>query len=262
MYQYLQIEKTENEIAIIHIQRPEAKNALNMLMVTELKEAITKLENDNEVLCVILRGDSNYFIAGADIKEMVGLPVSEAYKFSRGMKALHDLIIQSSMPYIAAIQGYCLGGGLELALACDIRLADGSVKLGLPEVKLGIIPGGGGIQRILDVAGSSFTSQFVMTGELIDAEEADKLNIVNKVNKDVMSEAFSIARSITSKSSYAIAASKKLISQRKWRQSSVELEEELYEFSLLFDYPDSVEGMSAFIEKRKPLFQKGDEQNE
>lgn len=253
---FICVDKLECEIAQITIQRPEAMNALNSQMVAELKSVVKQLEDDREVACIILCGKNDSFIAGADIRELNVSGVLEAYKFSAEMKALHDLIINSKKPYIAAIKGYCLGGGLELALACDIRLADQTAKLGLPEINLGIIPGGGGVQRILELAGPSIASEMVMSGEIIDAKKAKEVKIVNSVTPDVLEKAFSLARSISSKSRYAITASKKLLNQRKLKQSTMELEEELYEFSLLFAYPDAFEGMSAFIEKRKPTFQK------
>ncbi|MRG87580.1 enoyl-CoA hydratase/isomerase family protein [Salinibacillus xinjiangensis] len=258
-YQYLQVERRlDDQIAIVQIQRPEAMNALNSKVVKELKDTVTQLENDPPITCVVLTGNPGYFVAGADVREMNGLSVKDAYLFAKEMKALHDQIVQSKKPYIAAIQGYCLGGGFELALACDIRLADETAKFGLPEINLGIIPGGGGIQRLLELVGTSQASQIIMTGDMFDAERAEELMVVNSISTDVVEEAISIATKMGSKSRYALAASKKLLNQRKLNQSTKDFEEELHEFALLFDYPDAFEGMSAFIEKRKPAFQKGE----
>src|SRR5699024_7717760 len=150
----------------------------------------------------------------------------------------------------------CLGGGMELALACDIRVADHTAKFGLPEVNLGIIPGGGGIHRLTEITGISYASQLMMTGEMIDVEEALQWKIVNSISEDVVAKAISIAQSINSKSEFAITALKKLTNNRNLNQSHAQLEEEIYEFALLFNHPDAFEGMSAFIEKRKPIFQK------
>lgn len=223
-------------------------------MIEELKKAVDMLEEDRKVSSVILKGSSNNFIAGADINEMVGANALKAYQFAKEMNALHERLIHSSKPYIAAIKGFCLGGGLELALACDIRLVDSTAKLGLPEINLGIIPGGGGIQRLLDITGISFTSQLAMTGRMVTADEAHRLSIASLVNGEVYEEAIAIAESIAEKSQLAIATLKRLINQRKRRQAIAEIEEEILEFSLLFDHPDSLEGMSAFLQKRQPFF--------
>jgi enoyl-CoA hydratase/carnithine racemase len=250
--------RLDDHVAIVQIKRPEAMNALNLKLVNELKDLISQLEDDSNIACVVLTGMPDYFVAGADVRELNGLSVKDAYLFAEKMKALHNQIVQSKKPYVAAIQGYCLGGGFELALACDIRLADATAKFGLPEINLGIIPGGGGIQRLLELVGTSLASQIIMTGDMFDAERAKELNIVNSISADVMEEAISAAAKIGSKSRYAIAASKKLLNQRKLNQSAKEFEEEIHEFALLFDYPDAFEGLSAFIEKRKPAFQKGE----
>lgn len=223
-------------------------------MIEELKKAVDMLEEDRKVSSVILKGSSNNFIGGADINEMVGANALKAYQFAKEMNALHERLIHSSKPYIAAIKGFCLGGGLELALACDIRLVDSTAKLGLPEINLGIIPGGGGIQRLLDITGISFTSQLAMTGRMVTADEAHRLSIASLVNGEVYEEAIAIAESIAEKSQLAIATLKRLINQRKRRQAIAEIEEEILEFSLLFDHPDSLEGMSAFLQKRQPFF--------
>ena len=254
---FVAVEIIGTNIAKITIQRKKFMNALNKEIILQLKNAVEQLEQSNEIACVILAGAGANFIAGVDIREINALSVTEAHKFSDELKALHNAIITSNKPYIARINGYCLGGGLELALACDIRIADHTAKLGLTEINLGIIPGGGGIQRLAELTGLSMASQMVMTGEMIDAEQAKQWRIVNSVHSDLEEKALSIARTITSKSRYALIASKKLLNQRRLKQATMEIEEEMYEFALLFDRPDAFEGMSAFIEKRNPVFQKG-----
>ncbi|WP_156289690.1 enoyl-CoA hydratase/isomerase family protein [Oceanobacillus salinisoli] len=257
-YQFIHVEMLENGIAKVQINRPDALNALNSEVITELDDVVTKFEDDQNVACVILTGNERSFVAGADIHELKEQSVSGAYEIAMHTKKLHDNIIHSKKPYIAVIQGYCLGGGLELALACDISLADEKAKFGLPEINLGIIPGGGGIQRILELAGTSFATQMIMTGDPISAEKAEKLNVINEISTNPLEEAISIARKISSKSPYAISSLKTLINKRRLRQSEMELKEEIYEFSQLFDHPDAFEGISAFIEKRKPVFHRGD----
>lgn len=253
---FVMVEMIGIDIAKITIQRKGAMNALNKEIVLDLKTVVNQLEASTDIACVIITGAGENFIAGADIGEMNGSSVTEAHTFSKEMKTLHDAIIRSKKPYIAAIHGYCLGGGLELALACDIRIASHTTKIGLPEINLGIIPGGGGIQRLAELTGLSFASQLVMTGEMIDVEQAKQWQIINSIHTDAEEKAISIARTICSKSHFAITASKKLLNQRRLKQSTMEFEEEMYEFALLFDHPDAFEGMSAFMEKRKPLFQK------
>lgn len=255
-YEYIQIEVIENNIASLKINRPEVMNALNKKVVQELIDAITLLEQNESIQCVILAGDTNYFIAGADIRELNGMSVHEAYHFSQALKEIYEKISFSTKPYIAAISGYCLGSGFELALACDIRLASFNAKFGFPEINLGIIPGGGGIQRLKQLTGTSLASEFIMTGKVIDASDAKELKIVNSLSKEVFTSALSLARQIVSKSSNAISAIKKLLNGRDYRDLASMFEEDIHQFSMLFDYADAYEGMSAFIEKRQPLFSK------
>lgn len=253
---HIEVNQSEPAVAVIKLQRQQAMNALNNEIVSELKVAVGQLEINPDVRSVVIVGEEKFFIAGADIKEMINANVTDAIKISQEMKALHDLVIHSEKPYIAAIQGVCLGGGLELALACDIRVADDTAKFGLPEINLGIIPGGGGIQRLTQLTGVSYASELMMTGEMIDADEALQWKIINSISDDVVTKAMSIGRSISLKSHFAITALKKLINKRHLNQSQTQLEEEIYEFALLFNQSDAFEGMSAFIEKRKPVFQK------
>lgn len=255
-YKNIVLKREDSNIVNLILQRPEVKNALNRELVQELIRIIEELEMDEGVNCIILSGKAGNFVAGADINEMVGANPSNAYEFAQEMKMLHDKIIHCSMPVIAVLEGYCLGGGLELALACDIRLVNQSTRIGLPEINLGIIPGGGGIQRLLDIVGVSTASKMIMTGEIINGREASELNIGSYVETDIYEAALNIAEQISKNSKPAISSIKRLINQCKLQQSSAELKEEIFEFSLLFDHPDSLEGMSAFLQKRKPLFQR------
>jgi len=254
----VKMEKLLQGVAIIVIDRPKVKNAINKSVITQLKHMISSLENDQDVSVVILKGNEENFIAGADINEMVGVGSIKAYEFASEMKSLHDMIIHSKKPYIAAIEGYCLGGGLELALACDIRLVDSTAKLGLPEINLGIIPGGGGIQRLFEIIGTSLTSQLVMSGEIIDGNYAANLKIARLVEgKSVGEEARELANNIASKSNVAISSLKRLVNTRNYRENKAGINEDILEFSLLFDHPDSLEGMSAFLQKRRANFNGG-----
>lgn len=253
--QYVDVEFINNRIALLKINRSKDENAINMNIVHDLKEHIIQLKNNENVQCVVITGHDKYFATGTDVHELKGLSVSEAYQYARQLKALYKMIATSPKPFIAAIQGYCLGAGLELALACDIRIADQSAKFGFPEVDLGIIPGNGGIQRLIDLTGHSIASQFLMTGEIIDAYQAKNLRLINFVAENVLKSALHLAEKIAEKSSHTISVIKKLVRQKQMKTTDVDLDSNLYEFALLFDYSDSFEGISAYLENRRPIFQ-------
>ncbi|WP_053362642.1 enoyl-CoA hydratase/isomerase family protein [Bacillus sp. FJAT-27251] len=254
-FKHLFITLTDQNIAIVKMNSGKSSNLLHYALMLELIMAFKKLNDDEEVACIILTGDEEAFLAGPEIRELTGISVSEAYDIATKMKALQSLVVHSSKPYIAAIDGFCLGGGLELALVCDIRLAGHNAIFGLPEVNLGIIPGGGGISRLTEIAGKSTASTMIFTGEPIRAEKALELKLVSEVVEDPLESSLMLAKTLTTKSRLAIATAKKLINRKHWSANQQEdLEQELYAFSLLFDYPDSVEGMGAFLEKRKPIF--------
>lgn len=254
-YKHLSIKLTEQNIAIVQMNNQESRKLLHCHLVQELMIAFEQLNQDKEVACIILTGDEDTFIAGPEIRELTGISVSEAYEVATKMKALQSLIVHSPKPYIAAINGYCLGGGLELALVCDIRLAGPNAMFGFPEVNFGIIPGGGGISRLTEIAGKSTASKLIFTGEAFSANKALELKLVSDVVEDPLESSLLLAITLTAKSKRAIATAKKLINRKCWLTNQLEdLEQELYAFSLLFDYPDSVEGMGAYLEKRKPIF--------
>jgi enoyl-CoA hydratase/carnithine racemase len=254
-YKHLSITVTDKNVAIVKMNHKQSRKFLHSNLVQELVKAFEKLNEDKEVACIILTGDEETFIAGAEIKELTGISVSEAYESAEKMKALQKLVVHSAKPYIAAINGYCLGGGLELALVCDIRLAGENAMFGLPEVNFGIIPGGGGISRITEIVGKSNASKMIFTGEMISAIKALEFKIVSDIVEDPLENAISLANTLATKSKLAIATAKKLINRKHWPVNYQEnVEQEIYAFSLLFDYPDSVEGMGAFLENRNPIF--------
>jgi len=254
-YNYLSISLTDKNIAIVKMNNKQPRKFLHSSLVQEMILAFETLNGDKEIACIILTGDDETFIAGFEINELTGISVSEAYEIANEMKALQSLILNSTKPYIAAINGYCLGGGLELALVCDIRLAGQEALFGFTEVNLGIIPGGGGISRITEFVGKSNASKMIFTGEVISAIKALEFTIVSDVVEDPLKDSIALANTLATKSKLAIATAKKLINKKVWHENSQDsLEQEMYAFSLLFDYPDSVEGMGAFLEKRKPIF--------
>ena len=248
----------DGAIAYITMSRPEALNALNSKVLHELKEALAQVRANRAVRAVIISGEGNAFIAGADIKEMQALAAKPAAiraftDFGQGV--LRD-IETLPQPVIAAINGFALGGGLELALACDIRIASSDARLGFPEVGLGILPGLGGTQRTTRLAGRGVASELVFTGDLIGAEEAARMGLLNRVvaPAQLMETARQLADRIASRAPVAVAKAKAAILATQQLPLDKGLAFELERASEVMTTPDRVEGMQAFIEKRKPVF--------
>ncbi|HUI00071.1 MAG TPA: enoyl-CoA hydratase-related protein [Nitrososphaerales archaeon] len=252
-YQTIAVE-AKDRVAVVRLNRPEALNALNSVMVKELASALDLLEADGSVRCVVLTGSDRAFCAGADVKEMSGLSKAE---MSRGdhLRPAWERAWKFSKPLIAAISGYALGGGLELAMCCDIIVASEGAKLGQPEINIGIIPGGGGTQRLPRAVGKYKASEMILAGVFISAEEAKAHGLVNRVVPPgkYLEEALSLAAEISSKAPLAVRAAKQAMAATQVDLGrGLESEREL--FYDLFDTQDKKEGMSAFLEKRKPDF--------
>ena len=240
-------------IAVLTVNRPRALNALNTETLTELEHALREIEADDSVRVLIVTGTGQKaFIAGADIGEMADLDAKGAKRFAavahRAFNALDDLRV----PTIAAINGYALGGGLELALCCDIRLAAEGAKVGQPEVTLGITPGFGGTQRLPRVVGASYAMQLVLTGKPIPASEALRIRLVNAVYPDaeLMDKAMEMAGQIAGHAPIAVQACKRAISTRVDRFIDVDLATEEELFSFCFNTEDQKMAMRAFLEKK------------
>ena len=245
----------EDRLAIITIQRPEALNALNATVLRELSMAIEHLSMAQAVGAIILTGaGDNAFVAGADIKEMAGLSALEMRAVSEMGRRLGDAFAACNKPVIAAINGYALGGGCELALACDIRIASDRAKLGQPEVNIGIVPGFGGSQRLPRLVGAGWAAELIYTGETIDAATAERIGLVNRVvpADRLLEEAKGIARKILEKSPAAIALAKACLRAAMEMPLSAGLDFETAAFGIVGSTHDKEEGMRAFIEKRKP----------
>ncbi|SMD30149.1 enoyl-CoA hydratase/isomerase family protein [Picrophilus oshimae] len=223
-------------------------NGLNTLDVDAIKE-IT--DNISKRKPTIITGNDKAFSAGANVKKFLGLSKSDAYNISRQAHEMLLKITGNNMPVIAAIKGYALGGGFELALACDLRFADLDAKFGFPEIKLGIIPGWGGTQRLKPLIGETRAMEMILTGKIIDSNQAFSLGILNYIGGDYMNRAIDMASSIYNKSHEAVSAIKYLL-----RQGSLDLEME--RFAGLFDEYNSKEGINAFLEKREPKFNLND----
>jgi enoyl-CoA hydratase len=240
----------DGPVAVVTIDRQEALNALDLATLTELRDRLTELAADDAVRAVVLTGaGGKAFAAGADIAYMRGLAPEQA----RAWGALgHEATLRLEtmpQPAIAAIDGYALGGGCELALACDLRYASARAKLGQPEINLGIVPGWGGTQRLARVCGVGVAKELVYSGRTVDAEEALRIGLVNAIANPVLERALDVARSLAAKSPAALRAAKRLVSR-----APDAFEAEVEEFGALFAGEDAKEGIAAFLEKREPRF--------
>ncbi len=250
------IVEKEDGIAVIRINRPKALNALNEDTLRDLMHAVTELEVDTEIKVAILTGEGKAFIAGADIKHMSNLTPLEAKIFAEYGHNLLNKIEGSRLPFIAAVNGYALGGGCEVMMACDIAIASEKALLGQPEINLGISPGFGGTQRMTRHVGRMKAKELLLTGDNISADEALRLGLVNRVvePETLMDEAMVTARKIASKSSVQTAFIKALVNKGADIDLATANYLEISYFSSSFSTHDQKEGMAAFIEKRKPDF--------
>ncbi|MCB6992077.1 enoyl-CoA hydratase/isomerase family protein [bacterium 210820-DFI.6.37] len=241
-------------VAVLRIDRPKALNALNRDIVDKMDTFLTGIKGDKEIKALILYGKDN-FAAGADIKAMVQCTEREAKAFS--FSDTFNKLAALDIPTIAAIEGYALGGGLELALACDLRIAAEDSKMGFPEINLGIMPGAGGTIRAPKLIGAARTKELILTGETISAEKALDMGLVNRVveKEAVWEAALKLAEKLGKKAPIALAAAKKTI-DRGLEQTSVEagIAMEADNWAALFNTQDQKEGMKAFLEKRKPEY--------
>ena len=252
-YETVIVEK-DGSIAVITLNRPQALNALSYALVKDLCLAMQELDRDLEVRVIIVTGGEKVFAAGADIKEMADRGPFE----DRIQERLNyrDQINNISKPVIAAVSGFALGGGCELAMSCDIIIASESARFGQPEVNLGIIPGSGGTQRLTHLVGKHRAMEMVLTGDIINAADAERLGLVNRVVpvELFLEEAKNIARKIAAKPALAIKAAKEAVLKAANTALDQGLEFERKSFYLLFASQDRAEGMKAFLEKRKPEF--------
>jgi enoyl-CoA hydratase len=248
--------KTEirDHIGIITMSRPEALNALNSEVINSLQQALKSLPRFPDLRALIITGEGKAFVAGADIKELSEMDPAQAFNFSSKGQQTFDRFEKLPFPVIAAINGYALGGGCELALACDIRIASKNAKFGMPETSLGLMPGFAGTQRLSRIVGYGNAIYLMTTSKTINAEEALRMGLVQEIAEpeDLLKVSMEIAKKITSQGKYAVRAVKEM-ALRSYQgdfKNSTELESEV--FAGLFHRPEADEGMKAFIEKRKP----------
>ena len=252
------IEKiVKDKIALLTINREEALNAMNPIILKELKDIFKKCIEDQNIRVIILTGSGKKaFIAGADIKIMEKLDSKSAHDFGLLGQELTSIIENSTKPIIALVNGFALGGGCEISLACHIRLASDNAMFGQPEVKLGLIPGWGGTQRLPRIVGKGLATELIITGKIIDSNEAHRIGLVNRILKknNLIEESFEFAKLILQNGPKAISESLSCINNSSNSSLNDGLENELETFSKLFGSKETNEGLKAFVEKRLPKF--------
>ena len=247
----------EGGLAILTVNRPRVLNSLSIAVLEEMRKALRQLAQDRTVRVVVLTGAGDKaFIAGADIQEMLALTTTGMREFSRLGQEVTNLLQAMSKVTIAAINGYALGGGFELALACDIRIASDEAQIGLPEVSLGIFPGFGGTQRLPRLVGRGKAAELIFTGERVDAIEAERIGLVNKVvpSENLMEEVKKLAEAILARGPISVRVAKEAMNRADEVGLGAGLQYEREAFGQIAGTKDKEEGMRAFVEKRKPEF--------
>ncbi|MFQ6089261.1 MAG: enoyl-CoA hydratase/isomerase family protein [Candidatus Methanofastidiosia archaeon] len=258
MYKNILLEFKE-KTAILTINRPEKLNAMDLKTISEIEKAIQELEEKGTGV-LIITGKGKAFVAGADIKEMSSYDPIKALEFAKAGQKTLELIENSKMVVIAAINGFALGGGCELALACDLRIAGDDAKLGQPEINLGVIPGWGGTQRLSRLVGKAKAKELIFTGKKVNAQKALEMGLVNRVvpSEKLMEEALKLSDELKTKGFTSLLAAKKVINLGSNSDFKIAQDLEAESFALLFSTYDQKEGMRAFLEKRKPKFNGGE----
>jgi enoyl-CoA hydratase len=245
----------EDAVAVVTVDRQDALNALDVETLTALRDRLRELADDDETRAVVLTGaGEKAFVAGADIKYMSGLGVDEAKAWGGLGHETTRLLETMPKPAIAAVNGFALGGGCELALACDLRYASSGAKLGQPEINLGIVPGWGGTQRLPRIVGVGIAKELLYTGRNVDAGEALRIGLVNGVHDPVLDRAREVAHVLAAKSAVALRILKGLANRTLGGDHAESLDAELDSFGELFSSEDAKEGLAAFVEKREPRF--------
>ena len=245
---------TKGRVGLVTLNRPKALNALNQQLIAELNEALGGFESDAAIGCMVIAGSEKAFAAGADVKEMVEKTYVDAYvgKFLDGWARLSE----ARKPVIAAVSGFCLGGGCELALMCDFIIASETAKFGLPEITLGIMPGAGGTQRLPRAIGKAKAMDMILTGRMMEAVEAERCGLVSRIvpPEKLMDEALAAAEKIASYSQPIVMMAKETVNRAQETSLTEGIRFERRLFLSMFAIADQKEGMKAFIEKRKPEF--------
>jgi enoyl-CoA hydratase len=250
-YQNILVE-TQGRVGIIRLNRPQALNALNKALIAELTQAIETFDADEKIGCMLITGNDKAFAAGADIKEMADKPFIDAYLGD--FVSNWNVAARARKPIVAAVAGFALGGGCELAMQCDIVIAADTAKFGQPEIKLGVIPGIGGTQRLAHAVGKAKAMDLILTGRMMDAAEAEKSGLVARLvsPEKLMDEAMKVAETIANMSLPSVLAGKEAVNRAFEGGLSEGMAFERRIFHSLFATEDQKEGMKAFIEKRTP----------
>jgi enoyl-CoA hydratase len=259
-FQHIRFTKSEG-IATLSFNRPDKLNALNQEMTVELRQALEEVSQDAAIRVLIFSGQGRAFMAGVDVKSFLGAEPLSARRF---IQRAHDFLFRLEaleIPVIAAVHGFALGAGFEIALACDFIYAADRAKLGLPETNLGIIPGAGGSQRLTRLVGRSLAKEIIMTGRLVDAAEARARGIVAQIFPEdkLLEETLKTARSLATKGRVALSAAKQAVDQGADVDLRTGCALEVDLFALCFASPDPQEGVKAFLEKRQPVFRGGEQ---
>lgn len=259
--QLVQVEIQEHGVAVVTIQRPEALNALNREVLAALDAAFAALAQKAEVRAVILTGAGKAFVAGADIREMADFGPDQAKEYALYGQQVFNRIAVFKRPVIAAVNGFALGGGCELALACDLRIASEKAKFGQPEVNLGVTPGFGGTQRLARAIGAAQAKLLLFTGEIVPAQRALELGLVQEVvpPEALLGRCVDLANTMAAKAALAVALCKQAVDEGLDMQLSGGLVRESALFARTFASADQKEGMAAFLEKRPPCFKTSSE---
>jgi enoyl-CoA hydratase len=255
-YQYLLYDK-EDSIGIVTVNRPEVLNALNTKAFTEFYKLFQEIEDDPDIRVVILTGSGERaFIGGVDIRDMKDKNSVEIESFVATARKANDRVYTLSKPVIAAINGFALGGGFEMAMCCDLLIASENARIGQPEISLGIVPGGGAMQRFVRLVGIHKAKELIYTGDIIDARTALSMGIINKVVplESLMPEAKALAQKLLSKGSVALAFAKKAINSGTNMSLTAGMDMDETFFARCFATEDQKEGMNAFVEKRNPVY--------
>jgi enoyl-CoA hydratase len=252
-YETILVER-RGRVGLVTLNRPKALNALSARLMAELEEALGELDRDGEVGAVVVTGSEKAFAAGADIKEMLGHDFASA--MATDFIASWQRIAAHQKPVIAAVAGYALGGGCELAMMCDIVLAAENAKFGQPEINLGTIPGAGGTQRLTRAVGKSKAMEMILTGRMMDAAEAERSGLAARVvpTADLLDEAVKLGEAIAAKSRPIVAMAKDMVNAAEETTLAEGIKAERRTFYATFATADRREGMSAFVEKRSPNF--------
>ncbi|MFY0642887.1 MAG: enoyl-CoA hydratase/isomerase family protein [Bacteroidia bacterium] len=254
-YEFIKVDAQYQEhVALIQLNRPKELNALNLQLMLDIKKALMELDNDPQVRAIVITGNERAFAAGADIKQMAGKTAVDMLKIDQF--STWDQIRKTKKPLIAAVSGFALGGGCELVMQCDMVIASETAQFGQPEIKIGVMPGAGGTQRLPRAVGKVKAMEMVLTGEFIDANEALRIGLINKVVpiELYLSEAVKMAQKVASMSPIAVQMAKESVLKAFEQPLQEALYFERKNFYMLFATEDQKEGMAAFVEKRKADF--------